>query len=52
MRRVVMDEDLVMLIGPASDGALLEIGVLDLDGEDPVIIHALPLRPKFRNFLG
>jgi hypothetical protein len=49
---VVLDEDLVMLIGPASDGALLEIGLLDLDGEDPVIIHALPLRPKFHNFLG
>jgi hypothetical protein len=27
-----MDEDLVMLIGPASDGALL--GIPDLDGED------------------
>jgi hypothetical protein len=52
MRRVVLDEDLVMLIGPASDGALLEVGVLDLDGEDPVIIHALPLRPKFHDFLG
>lgn len=32
VRRVVMDEDLTMLIGPASDGALLEIGVLDYDG--------------------
>ena len=32
MRRVVMAEDLTMLIGPASDGALLEIGVLDFDG--------------------
>lgn len=37
-----MDEDLTMLIGPASDGALLEIGVLDLEGDDPVIIHAMP----------
>jgi hypothetical protein len=27
MRRVLLDDDLVMLIGPASDGALLEIGV-------------------------
>ena len=33
MRRVVMNEDLTMLIGPASEGALLEIGVLDIDGE-------------------
>lgn len=34
MRRIVMDDDLTMLIGPAADGRLLEIGVLDLDGED------------------
>lgn len=31
--------------------ALLEIGVLDLDGDDPVVIHAMP-RAKFRQFLG
>jgi hypothetical protein len=47
-----MDGDLTMLIGPATDGALLEIGVLDLDGEDPVVIHAMPLRPKFYRLLG
>ena len=52
MRRVVVDEDLTMLIGPASDGALMEIGVLDIDGDDPVVIHAMPLRPKFYRFLG
>jgi hypothetical protein len=52
MRRVLLDDDLVMLIGPASDGALLEIGVLDIEGDDPVIIHAQALRPKFHRFLG
>lgn len=52
MRRVLLDDDLVMLIGPTSDGALLEVGVLDIDGEDPVVIHAQPLRPKFHRFLG
>lgn len=52
MRRIVMDEDLTMLIGPAVDGQILEIGVLDLDGNDPVVIHAMSLRPKFRRFLG
>ncbi len=51
IRRVDMDEQLVMLIGPARDGALLEIGVLDLDGDDPVIVHAMGLRTKFRRFL-
>jgi len=52
MRLVSVDDDLVMLIGPKSDGALLEIGVLDIDGSDPVVIHAKPLRPKFHKFLG
>jgi hypothetical protein len=52
MRRVVIDEDLTMLIGPASDGAPLEIGIRDIDGDDPVVIHAMPLRPKFYRFLG
>ena len=41
-----MDDDLTMLIGPAADGALLEIGVLDLEGEDPVVVHAMGLRPS------
>lgn len=52
MRRIIMDEDLTMLIGPAAAGRLLEVGVLDLDGADPVVIHAMALRPKFRRFLG
>jgi hypothetical protein len=52
MRRVAMDDDLTMLIGPASDGALLEIGVLDIEGDDPVVVHAMALRPKFHGFLG
>jgi hypothetical protein len=37
MRKVLLDDDLVMLIGPATDGALLEIGVLDIDGDDAVV---------------
>ena len=51
IRRVELEEDLTMLIGPAPDGALLEVGVLDLDSADPVVIHAMPLREKFRRFL-
>ena len=50
--KIDMDEDLTMLIGPARDGAPLEIGVLGLDSDDPVILHALPLRAKFYRFLG
>ncbi len=50
--KIDMDEDLTMLIGPARDGAPLELGVLGLDSDDPVIIHALPLRARFYRFLG
>lgn len=46
-----MDEDLTMLIGPASDGTPLEIGVLAIEGDDPVAVHAMPLRSKFRRLL-
>lgn len=51
VRRIAVDDNLTMLIGPAADGALLEIGVLDFDGEDAVVSHAMPLRPKFHRFL-
>jgi hypothetical protein len=37
---------------PTRDRAPLEIGVLRLDSDDPVIIHALPLRATFYRFLG
>jgi hypothetical protein len=50
MRWVEMDADLTMLIGAATNGALMEIGVLDIDGDDPVAIHAMPLRQKFYRF--
>jgi len=46
-----MGGDLTMLIGPARDGTPLEIGVLGLGGEDPVVIHAMRLRPKFYPFI-
>jgi hypothetical protein len=39
-----------MLIGPATDGALLQIGVLHIDGDDSVVIHAQPLRPSPTGF--
>jgi hypothetical protein len=41
-----------MLIGPARDGTPLENAVLDLNGEDPVVIHAMRLRPKFYPLVG
>lgn len=40
------DEELVMFIGPARSGAVLEVGVIE-DDDDPRIIHAMPARAKF-----
>jgi hypothetical protein len=51
MRRIDSDDDFAMLIGPDTAGRMLEVGVLDVDGDDPVAIHAMPLRPKFYEFL-
>jgi hypothetical protein len=41
-----LDENLTMLIGPARDGALLEVGVAD-SADGPVIIHADRARAKY-----
>jgi len=50
-RRIDMDDDLTMLIGPARNGTPLEIGVLDLSSDDAVVIHAMRLCPKFYQFI-
>lgn len=41
----------VFIIGVDRSGRLLEIIVADPD-EDPVVIHAMPLREKFYDLLG
>lgn len=42
-----LDDDLLMRTGPARDGQLLEIGVLGIDTDDPVIVHAMRCRPRY-----
>lgn len=46
-----IDEDMPLIVGPGRDGNFLEIGILDLDGDDPVIMHAMKLRRKFNKYL-
>ncbi len=41
-----LEEGLMMLIGPDSAANLYEIGVVSSD-EGPVIVHAMPARPKY-----
>lgn len=40
-------DDVTMIAGAARDGALLELGVLNIESDSPVIIHAMPLRRKY-----
>jgi hypothetical protein len=42
-----LDEGLVMLVGTDHAGNLVEVGVVTSD-EGPVIVHAMPARPKYR----
>jgi hypothetical protein len=37
--------------GEDRNGTPLEIGVLGLGGDDPAVIHAMRLRPKFYSFI-
>jgi hypothetical protein len=49
----VFDEDdgFTMLVGPARDAALLEVGVADGD-DGPVIVHAMKARANFVRWKG
>lgn len=49
-RLVAQGDDRVLVIGPDRNGNLLEVVVLDPDG-DAAIIHADELRPKFYAYL-
>ncbi|GAA5114024.1 hypothetical protein [Haloechinothrix salitolerans] len=51
LRLVRQGDDRVLYIGADAGGRLLEVVVIDPDGEQPAIIHAMPLRPKFYRFL-
>jgi hypothetical protein len=49
-RRIIDQDDVDLIIGPSRTGDLLEIGVLDPDG-DAVIIHAMRMRSSFNRYL-
>ena len=48
--RTVGDRERVLVVGPARSGQLLEIVILD-HADDPVVIHAMPLRATFFDYL-
>ncbi len=45
------DPDRWLVLGPDAAGNLLELVVLITNGGDEVIIHAMPMRPKYRRLL-
>lgn len=45
------DPDRWLVLGPDTAGNLLEIVVLISTGGDEIIIHAMPMRPKYRRLL-
>ena len=47
MLQAVGTDDLAMIIGPARDATLLEVGILGPNTDDPVVIHADKARDEF-----
>jgi len=45
------DPDRWLVLGPDTAGNLLELVVLISTEGDEIIIHAMPLRPKYRRLL-
>jgi len=46
IRSELLDDGLVMLVGPDRAANLLEVGFVETD-EGPVIVHAMLARPKY-----
>ncbi len=42
-----LDDDFSMRVGPARNGDLIEAGILGIDTDDPVIVHAMRARPQY-----
>ena len=45
------DPDRWLVLGPDTAGSLLELVVLVSRDGDEIIIHAMPMRPKYRRLL-
>jgi len=51
LRHISLDEDFTMVLGPATNTALLEVGVLYMGTVDEAVIHAMAMRPKYYRLL-
>lgn len=50
MRRISQDDDAILILGADRTGRLLEVVVVDREG-DQRVIHAMELRRAFRRYL-
>lgn len=48
---VHQDDDVAMVLGADRAGSLLEVGVVDIDDDDAIVIHVMPMRRKYERFL-
>jgi hypothetical protein len=47
VRWFTLDDEMTMVIGPSTTGALLEVGTVGWYGERLAIVHAMSAREKF-----
>lgn len=47
VRALAMDEGMTMVVGPAQNSQLLEIGFVESADGDLLVVHAMPAREKF-----
>lgn len=45
------DDDRVLYLGPSRAANLLEVITLAIDEETEIVIHAMPMLPKYRSLL-
>lgn len=45
--RFVGRNEILVVVGPARDGTLLEVGIVEESGDDPRIIHAMKARTQY-----
>ncbi len=51
MRALHGEDGKTLVLGADQAGRMPELVVMDLDGEHARVIHAMPMRPKFRRYL-
>jgi hypothetical protein len=42
-----LDEGMVMVVGPSTSAAMIEVGVVTSEDDEPIVVHAMPARAKF-----